>query len=83
MQMINNANLEAEDLFTVESFRRWIKKHFQHLYLKSDIPLEHLLIYLNYIRSLIFNLDDVDKSFWVKLIGNLEKDINSLKRVEE
>lgn len=71
-----------KDLINPNVFRQWIKKNLEHLYIRKNIPNEHLLIYLDYIKSIISKAP-VDVPFWMDMVRKLESDIKSIKNVEE
>lgn len=75
--------ITPNDLANVNSFRKWIKKNLEHLYTRKDVPTEHLLIYIDYMKSIIQKNKKVDVPFWMSLIRKLDSDIKSLKKVEE
>ena len=75
--------LSLEDLKSVHSFRLWIKESLSHLYTNKEITNTHLLIYLDYMKSVIAEAENVDKPFWLNLIRQLENKLKSLKRVEK
>lgn len=79
---IRFSKLNAEDLASPESFRIWIKKNLKNVYLNKEIPNEHLLIFLGYVNTLIFNDRSLDRNSWLSLIRDMESRLKSLKNME-
>lgn len=77
-----NGKLSIKDLSEVNHLRVWIKENLPNLYANKPIPLAHLLIYLEYIRTRVENNKDLDQVFWFKVIRELESKINSLRKTE-
>lgn len=80
--MQNNSELSIKNLSEVNHFRVWIKDNLPKLYVNSEIPLEHLLIYTEYIKTKVTEDSKLDQVFWFKAIRELESKIKSLTRTE-
>jgi hypothetical protein len=80
--MKNYDSIKQFNLKNPETFRQWVSDNLKGTYGKEEIPLSHLLIFLNYIRDEVTKSDKPDKSFWIKLIEDLESNFDSLKKVE-
>jgi len=82
--MHNRYNFITQDnLKNIESFRLWLKENIAEIYEDKKIPDEHLLIFLTYIKRAVSNAKDIDNSFWLKLIRQLESWIDAIKNVEK
>jgi hypothetical protein len=81
--MPTNVKLNPSDLVTVEAFRTWIKESLPNLYFQKEIPYQHLLIYLEYIRELISVNKELDSAFWNQITRDLESNIESLERNDD
>jgi hypothetical protein len=66
------------DLDTVFTFKHWVKENLEIYRDKSGtdkdtkvVPYEHLLIYLEYLSTIIMDNKDIDRSAWLKQVGRL------------
>jgi len=75
--------LKPINIQSIQAFRGWIKEKMPHLYPGKEIPEEHLLIFLGYVKNKVEEAREIDRAFWLSLIRGLESKINSIKRVEE
>lgn len=80
---IRHQQITLKDLGNTHAFRTWIKNNLQHLYVRKNIPTEHLLIYLDYVKRIIQKDEQIDVPFWMDIIRKLESEIKSIKKVEE
>lgn len=80
---IRNQKITQADLIKPNAFRNWIKNNLEHLYVRKNIPNDHLLIYLDYVKGVIGKSKDVDVPTWMDLIRKIESEIKSIKKVEE
>jgi hypothetical protein len=69
------------DLADVTALKNWLRKNLG-LY-SHKIPNAHLLIYIDYIKTMVMNEDNIDKGYWLDLIKDLESKVRTFKRVEE
>lgn len=81
--MQNNVALKQSDLVSPTSFEAWIRENLGHLYLRVKIPEEHLLIYLNYIKEMVLQHYEKDRSAWADLIRDLENKLQAIDRNKE
>lgn len=81
------SRISPEDLGGVEAFRVWIKNNLKHLYKPQEqdkkIPNEHLLIYLDYVKRVVIDSEQIEHPFWLRLIRTMESELQAIKRVEE
>jgi len=75
--------IRLDNLKSLEAFRMWIKENLPNLYRNKKIPDEHLLIFLSYIKRVMSEAEEIDKSFWLSLVRQLESNLKSINRVEE
>lgn len=70
------------DLENAEAFRSWIRESLPSLYRDKNIDDNHLLIYLDYIKGVVNDNKELDRSTWNKLILKLDSDIKTIIKAE-
>ncbi len=80
---IRYQKIMPQNLINPNAFRLWIKENLGHLYIRQNIPVDHLLIYLDYVRQTISKNEQIDVPFWMDMVRKLESEIKSIKKVEE
>lgn len=68
------ANLSFENIKSILNFTSWLQKNLPS-YLNKEIPKEHLLIYISYIREQVELEPSVNSMEWKKALVDLENNL--------
>lgn len=68
--------ISLSDILSGADFEKWVQENFI-IYNNKRVPVEHLFIFLKYIKEEIKKQKDIDKPFWHKTILELEKKLEA------
>jgi len=83
MQNKDLRELKLSDIESPESLRNWIKKNLENIYMNNEVSNDHLLIYLDYLKSNLKKTEEIDVPCWSRSLTKLQLTVEKLLKWEE